>query len=362
MNSPLIFEKRAVASPVSNWAVPIIAILMALLTGALFLWIVGHDPVKAYTAMFKGGFGSVYGLSETIVKSIPLMLCALGVSLAFRMQLWNIGAEGQLYMGAFGATFIALSFPGYPAYILIPAMMTVAMVCGGLWSILAAVPRAYLGVNEIITTLMLNYVAILWVDYLVYGPWKDPDGFNFPLTAIFTSGATLPTFGGTRIHLGLIFALVLAVLIYYGMKRTRWGYEVRVIGESATAARYAGMSIPKNIILVMLLSGAICGLAGMAEVSGLMHRLQHGFSPGYGYTAIIIAWLARLHPASIILVSIVFGGLQVGGFSLQISGIPAAMVAMLQGLILFFVLGGEILTRYRIKFNAKFNGSKTGGV
>ncbi|MBM7855913.1 simple sugar transport system permease protein [Desulfohalotomaculum tongense] len=353
MNSPLTLEKRISTSAAASLVVPAVSVLLALATGAVFLWLAGHNPVQAYTAMFKGGFGSLYGLSETVVKAIPLMICALGISLAFRMQLWNIGAEGQLYMGAFGATWVALTFPDAPAVALLPAMFIMGVLCGGIWGILPAIPRAYLGVNEIITTLMLNYVAVLWVDYLVYGPWKDPNGFNFPLTAQFSPNATLPAFGDTRIHAGLLFAAAIAVLIHYGIKRTRWGYEIRVIGVSQSAARYAGMNIPKNIMLVMLLSGAVCGLAGMAEVSGLTGRLQHGFSPGYGYTAIIIAWLAKLHPLSIIIVSILFGGLQAGGFSLQSSGVPAAMVSMLQGAILFFVLGGEILTRYRIVFNNK---------
>ncbi|MTI81791.1 MAG: ABC transporter permease [Firmicutes bacterium] len=359
MNSPLRLEKRTSASTTVNLMIPTISVILALAIGALFLLGAGHNPVQAYSAMFNGGFGSVYGLTETIVKGIPLMLCALGISLAFRMHLWNIGAEGQLYMGTFGATWVALSFPDSPAIFVLPAMVLMGMLCGGIWAMLPAVPRAYLGVNEIITTLMLNYVAILWVDYLVMGPWKDPDGFNFPLTAQFSDAATLPTFGDTRIHAGLLFAIAIAIIIYFAMKRTRWGYEVRVIGRSQSAAKYAGMNIPKNIIIILVLSGAVSGLAGMAEVSGLMGRLQQGFSPGYGYTGIIIAWLAKLHPGAIIIVSILFGGLQAGGFSLQSSGVPAAMVSMLQGTILFFVLGGEILTRYRIVLN--FRSKDTGG-
>ncbi|WP_420795385.1 ABC transporter permease [Desulfofalx alkaliphila] len=353
----MTFEKRADASPAGNILVPLFSVVLALLTGAVFLWLSGHDPARAYMTMFKGAFGSGYGISETIVKSIPLMLCALGVAIAFKMKLWNIGAEGQLVMGAVGATWVALNFPDYPALVLIPAMFIMGTLCGGIWGMLPAIPRAYLGVNEIITTLMLNYVAILWMEYLVYGPWRDPQGFNFPLTAAFADAARLPTFGDSRVHAGLLIAVVLAVIIYYGMKHTRWGYEVKVIGESETAARYAGMSISKNIILVMMVSGAIAGIAGMAEVSGLMHRLQDSISVGYGYTAIIIAWLSHLHPGAIIAVSILFGGLEAGGYSLQTTGIPAAIVSMLQGLILFFVLGGQILTRYRIVFNSK----KVGG-
>jgi simple sugar transport system permease protein len=353
MISSFRLQKRAQTSTTNTLLMSALSIGMALIIGAVLLFITGHEPIKAYTAMFKGGFGSIYGISETIVKSIPLMLCALGISLASRMQLWNIGAEGQLYMGAFGATWVALSFPETPAFLLIPAMFIVGALCGGIWGLLPAIPRAYLGVNEIITTLMLNYVAILWVSYLVFGPWRDPAGFNFPLTPRFSEGAMLPTFGDTRIHAGIIFAIAIALLINYGIKHSRWGYEIRVIGESASAAKYAGMNIPKNIVLVMFLSGAICGLAGMAEVSGLTHLLQDNFSPGYGYTAIIIAWLAKLNPAAIIIVSILFGGLEAGGFSLQSSGIPLAMVSMIQGLILFFVLGTEIFARYRVVFKSK---------
>ena len=202
--------------------------------------------------------------------------------------------------------------------------------------------------NEIITTLMLNYVAILWVDYLVYGPWRDPAGFNFPLTAVFSDAAILPTLGDSRIHAGLFFGLAVAVMLYLIIYHTRWGYEIRVTGENPGAARYAGMNTTRNIMLVMLLSGAFCGLAGMAEVSGIAHRLQHGLSPGYGYTAIIIAWLSRLNPFAVILVAFLFAGLQVGGYIVQTSGIPSSMVYMLQGLLLFFVLGGELLTGYRL--------------
>ncbi|QGP91180.1 Branched-chain amino acid transport system / permease component [Neomoorella glycerini] len=352
--APLItWEKRLEPSRVMAVIVPVIAVILALGVGAIFLAVTGFNPLKVYQSMLYGVIGSKYGLSETVVKAIPLMLAGLGVSVAFRMLLWNIGAEGQFYMGAFGASFVALYFPHLPAYLMLPAMFIAGIVMGGLWAVLPALPKARWGVNEVITTLMLNYVAILWVDYLVYGPWKDPKGFNFPLTAPFSKAAILPTIAGTRVHLGLIFALLAAIVLSIILWHTRWGYEIRVIGESPRAARYAGIKIERNIILVMLLSGALAGLAGMSEVAGITHRLQHGISPGYGYTAIIIAWLAKLHPATIILVSFLFGGLIVGGYSVQTSGVPAATVSMLQGAILFFVLGGEILTRYRLHFGRK---------
>jgi len=342
-------EKRGTTPYLIHFLVPVSSVVAALLVGAIFLKATGHSPLEIYAMMFDGAFGSMYGISETIVKAIPLMLTGLGVSIAFRMLLWNIGAEGQLYMGAFAASWVALFAPDMPGYIMLPLMFIAGFLGGALWGLLPAIPRAFLGVNETITTLMLNYVAILWVDYLVYGPWKDPKGFNFPLTAPFRDSASLPTFGNSRVHLGLLFALAAVVIVYVLLKHTRWGYEIRIIGESQNAARYAGMNIGKNILLVMLLSGGLAGLAGMAEVSGITHRLQHGISSGYGYTAIIIAWLSKLNPWAIIIVSFLFGGLLVGGFSIQTSGLPSATVFMLQGLILFFVLGGEILTRYRIK-------------
>jgi simple sugar transport system permease protein len=342
-------EKRTNVSGTSILAVTVLSVLLSLVLGGIFLELTGHDALEIYVLMFSGAFGSAYGLSETLVKGIPLMLAGLGISLAFRMQLWNIGAEGQFYMGAFAASWVPLTFPGLPAYQMIPAMVLLGMAAGGLWALLPAIPRAYLGVNEIISTLMLNYVAILWVDYLVFGPWKDPGGYNFPLSAPFSEAARLGTVGDSRVHTGIFFALAISVIIYIIINRTKWGFEIRVIGESEAAARYAGMDIRRNILLVMLISGAVCGLAGMAEVSGITGRLQPNLSPGYGYTAIIVAWLSKLNPFAILLVSVLFGGLQVGGYLVQTSGVPATVATMLQGAILFFVLGGDIFTRYRIR-------------
>lgn len=349
----LVLEKRTAQSPPAVILVSLLSVFLALFLGGIFLYLTGHDALKVYGVMFSGAFGSYYGISETIVKAIPIALCALGISIAFRMQLWNIGAEGQLYMGAFVASWVPLTFPDMPSLVALPLMMLLGALAGGLWSYLPAIPRAYLGVNEIITTLMLNYVAILWVDYLVYGPWKDPKGFNFPLSAPFPDWAMLPTLGDSRIHAGVLFALVLAVLLYVVLFKSKWGFEIRVIGSSETAARYAGMNIRRNILVVMFISGALCGLAGMAEVSGITGRLQHALSPGYGFTAIIVAWLSKLNPFTILLVSVLFGGLQVGGYLVQTSGVPATVASMLQGAILFFVLGGDIFTNYRIVYGKR---------
>jgi simple sugar transport system permease protein len=349
----LYLEKRAATSRTMLVLVPLLSIVVGLCFAGIFIGLTGKNPLDVYMLMLEGAFGSAYGLSETVVKAVPLLLASLAVSLAFRMQLWNIGAEGQLYMGAFGATWVALTYPEWPAGLLLPAMFGMGFLMGGLWGLLPAIPRAFFKVNETITTLLMNYIAILWVDYLVYGPWKDPKGLGFPITAPFSEGAILPSFGPTRIHAGLILALLAVVVLYIILNYTKWGFEIRVSGESAAAARYAGMNYVRNILLVMFISGGLAGIAGMTEVSGITQRLQHGISPGYGYSAIIIAWLARLQPWAIVVVSFVFGGLLVGGFSIQTSGFPAATVAMLQGAILFFVVGGEIFVQYRLRWNPK---------
>lgn len=355
-------ERRSAPSPAGLVLIPLIAVILALITGAIFLYVNGLGTPQGmtwgqvfavYTGMLDGAVGSYYGISETIVKAIPLMICGLGVSIAFRMQLWNIGAEGQFYMGAFGAAWVALNFTDLPVYIMLPAMILVGMFCGGIWGLLPAIPRAYLGVNETITTLMLNYVAMLWVNYLVFGPWKDPQGMNFPLSKPFEPAAILPTLGNSRVHFGLIIGIFIAVALWFILRKSRWGYEITVIGESSRAAQYAGMNIARNILLVMFFSGAIAGLAGMAEVSAITQRMQPNISPGYGYTAIIVAWLGKLNPFAIIFVSVLLGALQVGGYSVQSSGVPAAIVFMIQGSLLFFVLGGEFFNRFRIVLKGK---------
>lgn len=280
---------------------------------------------------------------------MPLLLCGLGVALASRMRLWNIGAEGQLFMGAFAAAGVALKLSSLPGPLLLVLMAGAGIVAGGLWAALAGLARTLFKMNETITTLLLNYVAINWVTYLVYGPWKDPKGTGFPLTPVFAKAAWLPTIGWGRVHIGLFIALLLAALLWWVLKATKWGFEVRVIGESPAAARYAGMKIGRQTLMVLALSGAFAGLAGMMEVSGVIHRLQPALSPGYGYTAIILAWIAKLNPLALIPVAILFGGLQNGGYSVQTMGIPLAAVGMIQGLLLFAVLGAETLTSHAIR-------------
>jgi ABC-type uncharacterized transport system permease subunit len=346
----LIIEKRLEYSRLIAFLVPMVSLVLALLAGAVLLAVAGANPWQTYKAMALGAFGSKYSLSETFVKAIPLMLTGLGVSIAFRMLFWNIGAEGQLAMGGFAAAGVALFLADkIPDPLVLPAMLVAAFLVGALWGLIPAGLKVALGVNEIITSLMLNYVAILWIEHLFYGPWKDPHGYGFPGSAQFAKAAWLPRLTG-RVHAGLIIAIVAAAFLWLVLGRTKWGYEIRVIGENPRAARYAGMNLAGNIILVMLLSGGLAGLAGFGEVAGISHRLQKGLTVGYGYTAIIVAWLARLNPWGVLLVAFLMAGLLVGGDQIQITmGLPAAMALVLQGVILFLVLGGALFAQYRVR-------------
>ncbi len=364
----LKIEKRMEPSRTANVLVPIVSILLALLAGAVLLVLAGVDPLATYRAMLEGAFGSAYVISETLVRATPLMLTGLAVSIAFRMLFWNIGAEGQLAMGAFAASGVALFLPSLvpnaPGWLFFVTMVVAAFAAGALWGLIPAALKAYLKVNEIITTLMLNYVAILWIQYLYFGPWKDPQGFGFPGTAPFPEAAWLPrlkdvfnfpdTLNPGRVHFGLGLAILAAIFVWIVLDRTRWGYEIKVIGENPTAARYAGISLVRNILLVMILSGGLAGLAGYSQVAAVSHRLQQGIVVGDGYTAIIVAWLARLNPFGVLVVALLLAALFVGGDQIQISmGLPASVSLVLQGAVLFFVLGGGFFTQYRVSWTGR---------
>jgi simple sugar transport system permease protein len=271
------------------------------------------------------------------------------------MKLWNIGAEGQFYMGAFAASLVVLIPlvpPDSPKVVTIGLMVVMGMVGGAIWGFIPGYLKARFQVNEIITTLMLNYVAILWNNFWIFDRWSDA---GFQMTPTFDRSAWLPRladyareyrmFSGITLHLGVVFGLVAAVVVWWVLERSRWGYEIKLIGDNPKAARYAGMNIVRNVVLVMMFSGALAGLAGMSEISGVVHRLQERISPGYGFTGIIVAWLAKLNPFAVILVSILFGALILAGRELQ----PSGLSAMLQGIILFMVISSDVLLRYKIR-------------
>lgn len=334
---------------------PLILMIFALGLGALLLALIGANPWAVYRRMATTAFGDAYGWSDTTIKATPLILTGLGVALAFRMRLWNIGAEGQLFLGAFMATGVALHWlpPETPKPLMLTAMAAAGFIGGALWGLIPGLLKAKLNVNEIITTLMLNYVAIYWNNYFVYGPWSER-GFGltpqFPRTAwmprLTDFSELFPFLRGLTAHLGILLGVILALLFWFIWRQTKWGFALRIIGDNPNAARYAGISLTRNIVIAMMLSGGLAGLAGMSEVAGVVHRLQERFSPGYGFTAIIIAWLAKLNPLAIILVAYLFGGLLVGADEIQ----PAGIAQMLQGVILFVMVGGEMVLRYRIRW------------
>jgi simple sugar transport system permease protein len=351
----LSLEPRVTPSRWLSPAATIAAVLAALVAGGVVIAIAGGDPIRSYVHILNAAFGSVGVLSDTLVKATPLILTGLACAIAFRMRLWNIGAEGQFLMGAWGASAVVLLplLPsGTPAAVLIPAMLVAGALAGAAWAFVPGILRAYLGVNEIISSLMLNYVALFWVQFWVFGPWSEG---GFQQTRPFPPEAWLPrltdfatansAFAGLTVHLGLVFGLVAAAVLWLVLERGRWGYEIRLVGDSPPAARYAGINLRRTIILVFLISGALAGIAGMSEVSGVVHRLQDRISPGYGYTAIIIAYLARFQPFRVVVASILFGALILAGREIQPSGVPA----MIQGFVLFALIVAEVLVRYRIR-------------
>ena len=327
------------------------AVAVSLFISAVLLALQGKPPLIGLSLLFKGAFGSPWALEDCLVKAIPIFLCSLGVAITFRLQIWNIGAEGQYALGAVGATAFALAAPGLPGIVMLPGMFLSAVVAGGLWGFLPAILKIRMRANEIIVTLMLNYLGILFLDYLVYGPWKDPVSFGFPMTPEFSSAAIVGTIGSTRIHWGLALCAVFGVLFWIFLRFTRFGYELRVSGESISVARYAGLPYNRLVVFVMVLSGALAGCAGFLEASASLNRLQPSIMSGYGYTAIVVAWLARLNPLYIGIASFLLAGLRVGVEHIQLDlMVPAAFGGIMEGLILLTVLSGAFFTQYRIRF------------
>ena len=329
------------------------AALVAILSSMLIMALMGFNPFEVYQNILSGSMGTAYRFRETINKAIPLTILSLGTAAAFRMKFWNIGQEGQFYLGAFGASLIAFNFPNLPAPLLLSLMFVTSMVFGAFWSFIPAILKIRFSTNETLVTLMLNYIALKWVSFLQYnGPWKDPKGLGFPKMAPFSSNALLPSLFG--IHIGWIIALCLAALMYILLKRTKLGYEIDVIGESEATARYAGMGVFRITIIAIALSGGLCGIAGMIQASAIEHSLSEQLSGGLGFTSIIVTWLARLSPPSIIVIAFLFSLLIQGGNFLQSSmQIPASISLILQGIIIFFVLGSEFFIRYRFVWDKK---------
>ncbi len=356
----LVLEKRV--EDVPKWmpaATALGSVIVAFIISGIILWIIGAQPLKVFRFFFDATFGNWAVISDTMVKATPLILVGLACTIAFTMKLWNIGAEGQFYMGAFFASLVVLVplVPlDSPKIVVIGAMIFMGLVGGAIWGFIPGVLKARFNVNEIITTLMLNYIAILWNNFWIFDRWSDG---GFQMTPSFEKSAWLPrltdyarqysALSGFTLHLGFIVALIATVIVWWILRRSKWGFEVKLTGDNPNAARYAGINIRKNIVLVMMFSGALAGLAGMIEVTGVVHRLQERISPGYGFTGIIIAWLAKLNPFAVVLVSILFGALLVAGREIQ----PSGLSTLMQGIILFMVISSEVLLRYSIRFERK---------
>ena len=317
-----------------------LSIAAAMVLFGLILLALGKDPLQAYGAIFRGALGDAYGWTEVLVKVAPFVLCALAAAIAAQVGLINVGADGQFQIGALTATIVALSFDDMPGIIFLPLLAVAGMAGGALWGGVAGLLRAGPGLNEAISTLLLNFVALRVVDNFVHGPLKDTGSFNWPYSPPFTAGARLPLFGDTRAHVGIIIALVVVGFFFLLMTRTRWGYTMRVVGGNAEAARRAGISIPRYLLAGMLLGGAAAGLAGMIEVTAIHGRLQPGIGVGFGYIGFLASWLAGGRPLAIIPMAALLAVIAVGGEVLQISArVPSSSVNILMALILFFVLG-----------------------
>ncbi|MCB0192671.1 MAG: ABC transporter permease [Anaerolineae bacterium] len=328
---------------------------LALLVFAIVLLVFGKNPIEAYIAIFASTIGSSYGWSEVLVKVIPLVLCATAVLLPARIGLVNVGGEGQLYMGALLASWGALALSDVlPGFMGLPTIIILGFVGGGLWAAIPAVLRAMGWLNETISTLLLNYVAILWVDYFVFGPLRDPSSANFPQSEPFPDAFRLPFLGSTRIHFGLIIATVAVAALYFVLNRTRWGYEMRAIGGNPNASRRHGMPISRYIIVTMFIAGGLAGLAGMGETMAIQGRLRPGFSPDYGYIGFLISWLALHNPLGVVVMSFLLAIIALGGDTLQITqSMPFSSVNVLMSIILFIVLAkfsfGDIFKRFTKK-------------
>jgi general nucleoside transport system permease protein len=334
----------SLAQRLKPWA-PLLGILVALLISSLLIALSGVNPLQAYSVLVMGAFGGSRQITETLLKATPILIIALGLTLAFRAQVWNIGAEGQYHLGALLTGILALTLPNLPAGVMIPALMGAGLLGGLLWSAVAGGLLLKRGVNLIIGTLMLNYVAILLVQYVARSPLRDPQGF-LPETARFSAAAQLPRLFGSRLHLGVLLALLLVGLTYLLLWRTPLGFRLRAVGANPAVAKSVGISPERHILIALLISGALAGLAGALEVSYTYTRLKPNISDGYGFTGILVALLGQLSPLGALVAALLFSALVVGAQALNVSlQVPTAVAGVLQALLVLGVLAGHAIAK-----------------
>jgi simple sugar transport system permease protein len=350
---PLVLEKRVERSAVAAVASPLIAIALTLATGAILFALLGKPPLEALKIYFLDPLLDPWALQEIVVKATPLVLIAIGLALCYLANVWNIGAEGQFLIGAICGGWLAVETHGTNAgYWILPAMLILGALGGALYALIPALFKVRFGASEILTSLMLVYVAELLLDYLTRVPWRDPKGFNFPTTAEFDPVASMPTLiEGSRLHFGAVIALLVVIGASIVLGRTLLGFEIKVVGAAPRAARFAGFSDKAFIVFTFLISGALAGLAGIVEVTATINHLQPNISPGYGFTAIIVAFLGRLNPLGILIAALFLALTFIGGESAQISlKMPLDLTNVFQGILLFYVLACDSLIIYHPRF------------
>ncbi|MBP0617850.1 ABC transporter permease [Jiella sp. KSK16Y-1] len=343
-------EPRRQESRAMMLAAPVIAVALTLVVGAVLFTLLGHDGLGAILEIFVKPLFNPYRWQDLLVKAAPLAMIATGLAIGFRANVWNIGAEGQYILGGLAGTGIALATLDMSGGWILPLMLLAGIVGGMAWAAIPAVLKTTLGVNEILSSLMLNYVAIQLLYYLMRGPWKDPMGFNFPQTAMFTADQTLPmVVPGTLIHLGVPLAVAVALTAFFVMTRTITGFQMRVVGLAPKAAAFGGFGAASTVWIALMAGGGLAGFAGILEASGPFGQMVPQFPTGYGYTAIIVAFLGRLNPLGILLAAMVLALTYVGGESAQTTiGLPSAATGVFQAMMLFFLLATDILVRYRV--------------
>ena len=343
--------KRASMPAWQAWSVRGIGVLLALLANALFLYVfVGLDPVEAYTTLFKGAFGNSIYTRDTLIFTSKLLCIAVALAPAFKMRFWNIGAEGQVLMGALTSAYIKINFSSLPTVALILVMFVMSMLVGAVWGLIPAVFKAQFNTNETLFTLMMNYVAIQLVQFF-YNGWKGAKPSLGRINASSKAGY-LPALFGEKYAINFIVVAALVVLMFFYLKRTKQGYEIAVVGESQNTARYAGINVKKTIIRTMIISGAICGLCGFLTVSGQEHTIASNTAGGYGFTAIIVAWLAKFNTFGMVAVSMFIVALERGTnlIANNFSSFNASASKIVIGIILFFVIGSEFFINYKLNF------------
>ena len=351
----LRLEPRKEPSKMMVWLTPVLAVLMTMAAGMLLFALLGYDPVETIRLIFIQPFTDAYSRSELLVKGTPLVLIAMGLSLGFRAGVWNIGAEGQFIIGAITGGATGLAFYDVSGVWLLPLMAIAGAAGGFAWAMIPALLKVKFNANEILVSLMLVYVAELLLSALVSGPLRDPDGFNFPESRLFHDSAILPLLiSGTRAHIGVLVALGTIVVGYILLQKHIFGFQIKLYGQAPRAAKFAGFSQGKLIAMCLGLSGALAGLAGMFETSGPVGQLVPSIPVGYGFTAIIVAFLGRLHPIGILFAGAVMALTYIGGEAAQIGmNLPASAINVFQGMLLFFLLGMDILVNYRIRMGRR---------